>query len=106
MDQHKWCGIRFVGLLEPLTDCSRSGVSSLCGRLRVDAVVSDPIGGVHRTSVKFDGVLRIPEFPSLVGGSGGGHGLVQCCVVLRSWSEFVRSVGQSNCLFLSVFCVV
>jgi len=48
MDQHKWCGIRFAGLPEPLTDCSRSGVSSLCGRLRVAAVVSDPIGGVHR----------------------------------------------------------
>ena len=48
MDQYKWCGIRFAGLPEPLTDCSRSGVSSLCGRLRVAAVVSDPMGGVHR----------------------------------------------------------
>ena len=48
MDQHLFVWDPLVGLLEPLTDCSRSGVSSLCGRLRVAAVVSDPMGGVHR----------------------------------------------------------
>ena len=41
-------GSDFSGLLEPLTDCTRLGVSSFYRRFRVAVVVSDPMGSVHR----------------------------------------------------------